>query len=60
MHRRRELIFSTKHTLHRGFSNCSTPTPNGSPNIVYWYKALVNKAANVILTYIRATIVAGE
>ena len=36
--RRRELILTTKHTLDCGFSDCSTPTPNGSPSIAYYYK----------------------
>jgi len=36
--------------FHETYSNCSTPTPNGSPSIVYWYKVLINMAANVHIT----------
>jgi len=61
--RRREVILTTKHTLDCDFSNCSVPTPNGSPSIVYWYTVLINKATNVhitLYTFVRTTIVAVE
>jgi hypothetical protein len=55
--RRRELILSTKHTLDYGFSNCSTPTTNGSTSIAYWYGVLINKVANVRITWYWGTFV---